>query len=164
MVRQRCTNCVRQVPATRACLSTAAAVRLRLLRRGVHHIASSLTVLRRRASFPILPGLDCCISQAIRVPPLSRGVVAHLNNLPGGKEAEARIDDWRERRYSAFLNMYPVICSWNMRLASASPVAMAVVSKACLGRDPNSPSTVVRTASCTYCYDCVCIAFTPIMS
>lgn len=59
------------------------------------------------------------------------------------------MEDCRERRYSAFLNMYPVICSWNMRLASASPVAMAVVSKACLGRDPKSPRTVVRTASCT---------------
>lgn len=59
------------------------------------------------------------------------------------------MEDWRERRYSAFLNMYPVICSWNMRLARASPVAMAVVSNACRGRDPKSPSTVVRTASCT---------------
>jgi len=45
--------------------------------------------------------------------------------------------------------MYPVICSWNIKLANLSPVATVLVSNAIWGSPPIKFKTVVRTASCT---------------
>mmetsp|Transcript_4491 Transcript_4491/g.14268 ORF Transcript_4491/g.14268 Transcript_4491/m.14268 type:complete len:207 (+) Transcript_4491:284-904(+) len=71
----------------------------------------------------------------------------------GGSTAESPpsrcSDSSRERRYSAFRNMYPVSCIEYMREATFWPVEATEVSYSCGGRLPSSETTVERTACCT---------------